>query len=137
MVAVPYGGELRVGDAEREVAADRVRDAYVEGRLTHDELDSRLDAIHRAVTRDDLAVVGADLPVSKKKRRRGVVPWFYVEVNAVLWGIWGAQSLIAGDVHQPWPLVVSVPWGVIEGIGMARRAARRATPPSTPELTAS
>jgi hypothetical protein len=133
-------GEFRVGDAEREAVADRIRDAYVEGRLSHDELDSRLEAIQTARTRGELSEFCRDLPEVKDKghkRHKSLIPWTYIEVNSVLWGIWGVQSISADALHALWPLVVSVPWGLLEATGVARRIARRRTLHlSDPELPA-
>ena len=59
------GGEyarLRVSDADRERTADVLRGAFVEGRLTQDELDGRLGQAYEARTYADLAVPTADLP---------------------------------------------------------------------------
>jgi DUF1707 SHOCT-like domain/Cell wall-active antibiotics response LiaF, C-terminal len=51
----------RVGDAEREQAVEVLRRASVEGRLTLEELADRAELAHAARTRDELAVVTADL----------------------------------------------------------------------------
>lgn len=59
------GGEyarLRVSDADRERTADVLRGAFVEGRLTQDELDARLGQAYGARTYADLAAPTADLP---------------------------------------------------------------------------
>jgi hypothetical protein len=34
---------MRASDADRETAADRLRDAHAEGRLTREEFDERID----------------------------------------------------------------------------------------------
>jgi Domain of unknown function (DUF1707) len=54
--------QLRVSDAEREAAADRLRAAVAEGRLTLDEGDERLAAAYAARTRAELDPLTADLP---------------------------------------------------------------------------
>ncbi|GAA2871832.1 DUF1707 domain-containing protein [Streptosporangium fragile] len=54
--------DLRVGDAEREVAMAALREHYAQGRLTREELDERLGLALSARTGRDLARVGADLP---------------------------------------------------------------------------
>ena len=53
---------LRIGDAEREAAAEQLREHFVAGRLTIDELDERLGEIFTARTQDQLSRVMADLP---------------------------------------------------------------------------
>jgi hypothetical protein len=77
------GGEyarLRVSDADRERAADVLRGAFVEGRLTQDELDTRLGQAYEARTYADLVLPTADLP--------------------------GAQRPWAGALAQPAPMQV-------------------------------
>lgn len=70
----PYGGRgyqssravapntLRIGDAERDAAAADLGEHYVAGRLTLDELHSRLGAVFSASTYGQLTRVMADLP---------------------------------------------------------------------------
>jgi hypothetical protein len=63
------GGEyarLRVSDADRERTADVLRAAFVEGRLTQDELDARLGQAFEARTYADLAAPTADLPAGQR-----------------------------------------------------------------------
>jgi Domain of unknown function (DUF1707) len=54
--------ELRIGDAEREAAANSLRDHYAQGRLTMEEFNERLDAIFAAKTHSQLGEVFRDLP---------------------------------------------------------------------------
>jgi hypothetical protein len=58
----PPRSDLRIGDAERERAASRLADHYVEGRLDREEHAERLDRIWAARTHADLEPVFADLP---------------------------------------------------------------------------
>jgi Domain of unknown function (DUF4190)/DUF1707 SHOCT-like domain len=53
---------LRVADVDRERTADVLRAAFVEGRLTQDELDARLGQAYAARIYADLAAQTADLP---------------------------------------------------------------------------
>jgi hypothetical protein len=53
---------LRVSDADREQAAEVLRTAAGDGRLTMDELDERLTAAYAAKTYADLEAVTSDLP---------------------------------------------------------------------------
>jgi uncharacterized protein DUF1707 len=55
-------GHLRVSDADREQAAEVLRTAAGDGRLTLDELDERLAAAYAAKTYADLEPVTSDLP---------------------------------------------------------------------------
>ena len=57
---------LRVADVDREQTADVLRGAYVEGRLTQDELDARLGQAYAARTYADLAALAADLPAAHR-----------------------------------------------------------------------
>jgi hypothetical protein len=54
---------LRASDAERDSAADLLRDATVSGRLSVDELDERLHEVLRAPLREDLDRLVADVRV--------------------------------------------------------------------------
>ena len=51
-----------VGDSDRERTAKALNRHYVEGRLTEDELSSRLDQALRARTRIDLILAARSLP---------------------------------------------------------------------------
>ena len=64
MSNLPERGErhLRVSDADREQAAEVLRQAAGDGRLTLDELDERLSAAYAAKTYADLESVTSDLP---------------------------------------------------------------------------
>ncbi|WP_165959411.1 DUF1707 SHOCT-like domain-containing protein [Nonomuraea longispora] len=54
--------DLRIGDAEREQTMAALREHFAEGRLTHEELDERVDRTLAAKTARDLAGITADLP---------------------------------------------------------------------------
>lgn len=54
--------DLRVGDAERDDAAARLREHSAAGRLTDEELEERLTAVYSARTQSDLAQLLRDLP---------------------------------------------------------------------------
>ncbi|MFI7463506.1 DUF1707 domain-containing protein [Nonomuraea sp. NPDC049646] len=56
--------DLRIGDAEREQTMAALREHFAQGRLTHEELDERLDRTLAAKTVRDLSQVTADLPGS-------------------------------------------------------------------------
>jgi len=55
---------IRTSEADREDATARLRDHYIEGRLTYEELGERITAALNARTFGDLRRVLADLPVS-------------------------------------------------------------------------
>ena len=53
---------MRVSDADRERAAEVLREAAGQGRISMDELDERLELAYAAKTYADLAAVTGDLP---------------------------------------------------------------------------
>jgi len=57
-------GRLRVSDADREQAAEILREAAGDGRLTLEELDQRLDQAYAAKTYAELEPVIRDLPIA-------------------------------------------------------------------------
>jgi Domain of unknown function (DUF1707)/Cell wall-active antibiotics response 4TMS YvqF len=62
--AVPDPQHLRASDADRERAAETLREAAGDGRLTMDELEERLDAVYAAKTYAELEPITHDLPDS-------------------------------------------------------------------------
>ena len=57
-----YDYDLRIGDAERDVAMAQLREHFVAGRLTFDELSERIDFALTAKTQRQIDRVMADLP---------------------------------------------------------------------------
>jgi hypothetical protein len=55
-------GAVRLSDAERDSAAEVLRDAYAEGRLDLAEFEDRLSLVHAARVRAELPPILADLP---------------------------------------------------------------------------
>lgn len=53
---------VRVGDADRDAAAAALGEHFVQGRLTLDELNARLDAALTATTHGELSQAARDLP---------------------------------------------------------------------------
>jgi len=58
------GGQLRVGHADRELVIEALKDAFVQGRLTRDELGARAGRALAARTGDELAALTADIPAA-------------------------------------------------------------------------
>jgi hypothetical protein len=56
------GSGIRIGDAERNAAAESLREHYAAGRLTMEEFQERLDAVFAAKTDVDLGKLSEDLP---------------------------------------------------------------------------
>jgi Domain of unknown function (DUF1707) len=55
-------GRLRAGHADREQVIEALKDAFVQGRLTRDELGTRAGQALAAATYADLAALTADIP---------------------------------------------------------------------------
>ena len=66
-------GRMRTSHADREQAIDTLKVAFVQGRLTRDELDERLGRALAPLTHADLAALTADLPdgLATARRPRG------------------------------------------------------------------
>jgi hypothetical protein len=62
-------GRLRASHADRNQVIDVLKAAFIEGRLTKDELDARLGQTLAARTYDDLAALTADIPPGTKLAR--------------------------------------------------------------------
>lgn len=78
--STPRPRHLRITDADRDDALDRLADHYAAGRLDKDEFDERSDAVWTARTDADLAPIFADLqprarPASRDLVRSGPSPW--------------------------------------------------------------
>jgi hypothetical protein len=65
---------LRASDADREHAAELLRHAAGEGRLTVEELEERLSSVYDARTRRELEALVADVVVPGDERRTPRVP---------------------------------------------------------------
>jgi Domain of unknown function (DUF1707) len=60
--AAAGGDRLRAGHADREQVIETLKDAFVHGRLTRDELDARAGRALAARTCAELAALTADIP---------------------------------------------------------------------------
>ena len=120
MEAMAVEPTLLLSDAERDAVVMRLRDGFSEGRLDVEDFYRRLDAAYAARTHGEIVALTKDLPSVRDRtrfaplaRRRRKVPRFrnYLSVNAVLWGIWGAQELTGQSSHDLWPVWITIPWG--------------------------
>ncbi|MET0836747.1 MAG: DUF1707 domain-containing protein [Thermoleophilaceae bacterium] len=105
---------LRASDADREVAAERLRAAAVEGRLTPDELEQRLEAALGGGTYGELEALVADLPPPppsdrprRARTRRPPELTAYLATSVLLVTIWALTG--AGYFWPVWPILG---WGV-------------------------
>ena len=77
-------GHLRASHADREQVIDTLKTAYVQGRLTEDELDARVDQVYASPTYAELAEVTADIPAELSQARSPRDPW---RATKVAWGV--------------------------------------------------
>ena len=101
--------DVRASDAERDSAAAALREHFVQGRLTLEELIGRLDTALTARTRSQLDNVLADLP--SRKERRPAVP----EPNPVVFPARYAAVAILIIVMAVW--LVLAAWFSQRGYG--------------------
>jgi Domain of unknown function (DUF1707) len=74
---------LRVGDADREQVAGRLRKSHAEGRLDLSEFQQRLEQCYAAKTLGELRELVRDLPRSDEPEARRPVRWLV----PVRWGL--------------------------------------------------
>jgi hypothetical protein len=144
---------MRVSDAERQAAADRLRAAMAEGRLDLLEYDNRLARAYASVTYGDLDGLFADLPAgtgavaphqpasAAPAPVRPAVPAprpapHVPTALKVLWTVWLAVVSINltvwllvgignGDAEYFWPMWLLVPGAALFGVTVAVMSARR------------
>jgi hypothetical protein len=68
-------GDLRASHADREQVIGALKAAFVQGRLTEDELDARAGQVYTSRTYAELAEVTTDLPAEPTAARRPRDPW--------------------------------------------------------------
>ena len=127
---MPHPGSLRASDADRDLVAERLRQATMEGRLRPDELDDRLGAALSARTYGELDVLVADLPAAglDRRGRRSLPAWLpsvvalAVAIPMALLIVVAVAFLLTG-VFAAWGLWLLVGWWFIAG--RRRRYARR------------
>jgi hypothetical protein len=66
-VAATGRGQMRASHADREHVIDTLKAAFVQGRLTKDELDQRVGQAFASKTYAELAVLSADLPAGSAR----------------------------------------------------------------------
>jgi hypothetical protein len=77
-------GHLRASHADREQVIGTLKAAFVQGRLTADELDARVDQVYASRTYAELAEVTADIPIGLTGARPPRDPW---RATKVAWGV--------------------------------------------------
>jgi len=68
-------GDLRASHADREQVIGALKAAFVEGRLTEDELDTRAGQVYASRTYAELAEVVADVPAEPTGAQSPRDPW--------------------------------------------------------------
>ena len=143
-------GDLRASHADRERVIGALKAAFVEGRLTEDELDARVGQVYESRTYAELAAVTADIPTELTAARSPRDPWratkiaWRIEYAIFLPGI-VAVLLMPGGPHTSVATVVIMTtvvyvlfWilGVSLMIGSrpAKRPGRQLPPPSAPGI---
>ena len=147
-------GDLRASHADRERVIGTIKAAFVQGRLTEDELDARVGQVYASRTYAELAKVTAevtaDIPAEFTAARSSRDPWratkiaWRIEYAIFLPGI-VAVLLLPGGPHTSVATVVIlitvvylIFWilGVSLMIGSrpAKRPGRQLPPPSAPGI---
>jgi hypothetical protein len=121
---------IRASDTEREQATARLREHAAAGRLTIEELTTRLEAAVAARTRGELGALFADLPVDAQPRPSGrhrggarTHTRIYVLVCLGMVAIWAATGM--GYFWPVWPIFG---WGI--GVISHRSACHAKSRPS-------
>jgi hypothetical protein len=78
------GGDLRASHADREQVIGTLKIAFVQGRLSEDELDARAGQAYASRTYAELAEVTADIPAEPAGARPRHDPWRATKVS---WGV--------------------------------------------------
>jgi Domain of unknown function (DUF1707) len=105
---------MRASHADRDQVVDTLKDAFVDGRLTRDEFDSRVGDALASRTHADLAALTADLPAipptarppRKPARTRPVNPTVkngrrVIATTTMLFGgVWVAGTLLSQTDNQ-------------------------------------
>lgn len=125
---------IRIGDAERDQAVARLQECHVEGRLTVDELDERLQAALKAKTGADIDKLFTDLPGGSPRRGSATeqssvapvtpdAPYAFNPSNPPINGGFGEQRYPQEPPgNNPWYTSVWVFWGAVVLVMSSRGA---------------
>lgn len=137
--------DQRVSDADREAVVESLRRHAGDGRLSVDELTTRIGEAYQAKTFGELEAVQRDLPRAEyprpkvalvptgptviRRRRRRSPAWlaaYLLILNAALIAIWAATGHRLSDFWPAWVLIVSAVWVAFRSLRIIeRRAAAR------------
>ncbi|EPH43145.1 DUF1707 domain-containing protein [Streptomyces aurantiacus] len=73
MTALPENPPPVLSEDDREAAVQRLREAYAEGHISHEEMDERLDRVLTAKTHGELAPALASLPLPAEQEADATV----------------------------------------------------------------
>jgi uncharacterized protein DUF1707 len=117
---------IRISDADRARAAERLRIAVDEGRLDLTEYDTRLRSAYAATTYGELEPITADLPAvpeaklpaakenAAAARRKWLNEWREWLGGAIIMiAIWATTSLVSGSLHAFWPAIPLGIWAAV------------------------
>ena len=132
------GGGLRASRADREQVVGALKAAFVQGRLTEDELGARVDRVYASRTYAELAEVIADIPTALAGAPSPRSPWratrraWRFEYAAFLPGIVAVILLPGGPHTTVWTLVIlaSVVYLVFWTLGAFKMVASRRVKPT-------
>ncbi len=138
----PDDGPLRASHADREKVIGTLKDAFVQGRLTADELDARVDQVYASRTYAELAEVTVDIPTVARVPRD---PWratktaWVVVYAVILPGLitlaalpGGPGPLTATEVLTYTGVVYAVFWILGLSVMIASRLGKRSAGKSPP-----
>jgi hypothetical protein len=129
-------GGLRASHADREQVIRALEAAFVQGRLTEDELGERAGQVYASRTYAELAEVTADLPAERTEARSPRDPWratkiaWRIEYAILLPGIVSLLLLKGPDVTEATVIIVPTVvyllfWSIGVSLMIASRSARR------------
>ena len=105
-------GDLRASHADRERVIGTLKAAFVQGRLTEDELGERAGQVYASRTYAELAEVTADIPAEPTEARRRRDPWratkiaWRIEYAVILPGIVSLLLLKGPNVTETTVIVL-------------------------------
>jgi len=135
-------GGIRASHTDREQVIDTLKAAFVQGRLTKDELGARVDRVYRSRTYAELAEVIADIPTALTGARSPRDPWrateraWWFEYAVLLPGIVAVILLPGGPHTTVWTLIIlaAVVYLVFWVAGVFIMAASRRAKPAGRQL---
>jgi hypothetical protein len=131
-------GYLRASHTDREQVIDALKAAFVQGRLTRDELGARADRVYGSRTYAELAEIIADIPTALTGARSSRAPWRatkragWFEYAVFLPGIVAVILLPGGPRTTIWTFIIlaAVVYLVFWILGVFKVVASRGVEPS-------